>query len=50
MLGHINYDNLVKFDPPDGSTSLTIKNNILVNFNHPDGSTCWGHINYDNLV
>ena len=31
--GHINYDSLVKFDSPDGSTYWGLKNyNILVNF------------------
>ena len=44
-LGYINYDILVKFDSPDGSTYWGLKYyNILVNFYHLDGSTSWGYI------
>ena len=40
--GHINYEILVKFNYPDGSTYWGLKNNnILVNFDNPDGSTSW---------
>ena len=39
LIGHKYYNNLVKFDSPDGSTYWGLKYyNILVNFDHPDGS------------
>ena len=48
--GYINYDILVKFDSPDGSTSWHYINcEILVKFDSPDGSTYWG-IKYYNIL
>ena len=38
--GHANFDILVKFDSPDGSTYWGLKYYYtLVNSDHPDGST-----------
>ena len=46
---HINYNILVNFHHPDGSTSWGYINyDILVKFDSPDGSTYWGLKYYNN--
>ena len=51
QMAYTNYDILVKFYSPDGSTYCGHKYyNKFVNFDHPDGSTNWGFICYYILV